>query len=384
MRVLHINSGNMYGGVETFLATLVREAKAAPGMTSAFAVCFEGRHSEELAALGCTPHVLGQVRLSRPHTVIRARRALNSLLRREVYDVVVCHQPWNVVVFGSVVRRARLPVVMWLHMAGDGRHWVERLSRLNQPDLAICNSRFSVERAAEWLGRVPTEYVYYPVRHDDTGVSLSARSRLREELNTAPTDVVIVQVSRFEPWKGHRVLLSALKSLSDVPGWTCWIVGGAQRREEVRYAEELKGIAAMSGIADRVRFTGERRDIPAVLASADVFCQPNTAPEPFGLVFIEAQHAGLPIVTSGVGGVAEIVDSACGMLTRPGDAAAVSSALQRLIVDSDLRARIGLEARRRPERLCHAPRQLRQIQTVLAVAALRQRAATRPVEVDLR
>ena len=94
MRVLHVTSGNMYGGVETFLATLARESALVPEMDSEFAVCFEGRCSQELESLGHRPHLLGRVRLSRPHTLIRARRALTSLLRRTAYDVVVCHQPW--------------------------------------------------------------------------------------------------------------------------------------------------------------------------------------------------------------------------------------------------------------------------------------------------
>ena len=52
LRVLHVHSGNLYGGVETFLATLARDSAAAPRMTSSFALCFEGRLSDELRAHG--------------------------------------------------------------------------------------------------------------------------------------------------------------------------------------------------------------------------------------------------------------------------------------------------------------------------------------------
>ena len=52
------------------------------------------------------------------------------------------------------------------------------------------------------------------------------------------------------------------------------------------------------GIAGRVRFLGERRDVAACMHAADIHCQPNTAPEPFGLVFVEALYAGLPVVTT--------------------------------------------------------------------------------------
>ena len=101
MRVLHVSSGNLYGGVESFLTTLLREAPHAHGMESDFAVCFDGRFSSELAAMGRSPRSLHSPRLSRPLSVFRARRALGAVLKRESYDVVVCHQPWACVVFGS-------------------------------------------------------------------------------------------------------------------------------------------------------------------------------------------------------------------------------------------------------------------------------------------
>jgi glycosyltransferase involved in cell wall biosynthesis len=360
----------MYGGVETFLATLARESTFAPEMHSEFALCFEGRLSGELALLGRTPHVLGRVRLSRPHTLIRARRALKDLLRRESFDVVVCHQPWPCVAFGSVVRQAGFPLVLWVHMASEGRHWLERLARLTRPDLAICNSRFTADCVSRWLRGAHVEQLYCPVSVPSVSSSRSGRSLLRRSLNTAGDHVVIVQVSRLEAWKGQKVLLAALSQLRELPGWTCWIVGGAQRANEIGYLLDLKALASDGGIADRVRFVGERSDVPAVLAAADVFCQPNTSPEPFGLSLVEAMHAGLPVVTSGIGGACEIVDGTCGVLTPPGDVTALSKALRQLIVDRDLAALLGAAARRRPDALCDASRQMLRIHQVLSSVAV--------------
>jgi glycosyltransferase involved in cell wall biosynthesis len=366
MRVLHITSGNMYGGVETFLATLARESPAVPEMESAFAVCFEGRCSQELAVLGHVPHVLGQVRLSRPLTLLRARRALAALLRRTRYDIVVCHQPWTYVVFGSVARRAKRPVALWVHMAGEGRHWLERLARRVRPDLAICNSQFSASQLSRWLTDAHVEQVYYPVSASVSSIAERERSAIRRAAHTSDSDVVIVQVSRLEPWKGQHVLLEALTELRSLSGWSCWIVGGAQRSLEVTYRQQLEAIARDGGIADRVRFLGQRADVPALLAAADVFCQPNIAPEPFGLSLVEGLQAGLPVVTSGVGGACEIVDVSCGMLTPPGDKTAVADALKQLVIDRELRAGLGAAARRRPAVLCDASRQMRRIHQVLS------------------
>src|SRR5262249_41106227 len=93
LRVLHCSSGNLYGGVETLLVTLAQQA--APGVRPEFALCFEGRASAELRAVGADVHWLAPVRFSRPWTVWRARRALRRLLAARPFDVVVCHGPWT-------------------------------------------------------------------------------------------------------------------------------------------------------------------------------------------------------------------------------------------------------------------------------------------------
>jgi glycosyltransferase involved in cell wall biosynthesis len=310
---------------------------------------------------------VGHVRVSRPHTLVRARRALAKLLADASFDVVVCHQPWTYVVFGGVARRAGLPVVLWVHMASDGTHWLERLERSARPDLAICNSRFTAAETARWLPGV-IEHVYCPVTAPHSNQQ-PGRSAVRRSLKTGERDVVIVQVSRLEPWKGQHVLLDALARLRDIPTWTCWIVGGTQRPSEAIYQQQLERVADAGSIAHRVRFLGERHDVPALLAAADLFCQPNTSAEPFGLSLVEAFHAGLPVITSNIGGACEIVDASCGLLTPPGDVLAVAAAVERLVEDAALRSRLGDAARHRPEILCDPPRQMRRIYDVLSSVA---------------
>ncbi len=366
MRVLHITSGNMYGGVEVFLATLVREASAAPGMEPDVAVCFEGRFSAELASMGRAPHVLPSPKLSRPHTVLEARHALRDLLQRESYDVVACHQPWACVMFASVIRRAGFPVVMWVHMAGDGKHWLERLCRFSRPDLAVCNSRFTAESTSAWLPRTVIDHAYCPVSTSKASLSAEERCVVRRSLQTPTDDVVVVQVSRLEAFKGQYLLLEALATLRDLPRWTCWIVGGAQRSIELEYLQRLQAMARDFRIADRIRFTGERGDVNHLLRAADVYCQPNTEPEGFGLSFIEAMGAGLPVVTSGIGGAREVVNELCGMLVRPGDVKALSQAIRRLVLDARVRERLADEARTRASELCDPVQQMRRIQALLS------------------
>src|SRR5207245_4312560 len=156
----------------------------------------------------------------------------------------------------------------------------------------------------------------------------------------------------MEAWKGHRFLLETLGKLPAVPQWICWIVGGAQRAEEVVYERNLRATAAEMGFSERVRFLGQRTDVAQLLAAADIYCQPNLAAEPFGIVFIEAMQAGLPVVTTAAGGPLEIIDDSCGLLVAPNDGCSLAAGLTRLIKDGVERRRLGAAGVRRAARLC--------------------------------
>jgi glycosyltransferase involved in cell wall biosynthesis len=366
MRVLHIDAGKPYGGIETMLVTLARHRRLCPLMEPEFAVCFEDRLSHELAAIGVPVHVLGPVRFRRPLTIWRARKGLEDLLRRRRFDAIVCHGSAQQATFGPVVRAAGAPAVFWMHTLATG-HWLDRWARLTPPDFAICNSDFTRQTLADIFPRVPADVVYCPVAPEG-GLSECQRITLRDELGTPHDATVIIQVGRMEPLKGHRVHLEALAMLRDVPNWMCWQVGGAQRGREREYVEELKASAKKLGVAQKVRFLGQRRDCPALLRAADIYCQPNTEGDSFGIAFVEALYAGLPVVTSAIGGAVEIVNESCGFLAPPGDAKALSEILRRLMQDAALRERLGLAGPARAASICEPARLIPRLHQVVGDA----------------
>jgi glycosyltransferase involved in cell wall biosynthesis len=364
MRVLHIDAGKLYGGVETLLVTLARYRHLCPETEPEFAVCFDGRLSEELAANGVPVHMLGEVRIRRPISMWRARQRLSKLLSERGFDAVVCHMAWPQAIFGPVARSAGVPEVFWMHDAAR-RHWLERWAGRVRPDLVICNSSFTASTLPNIYPGLPAKVIHCPVGAPDAGDV----SGVRAEFDTSREAVVIIQTSRMEEWKGHTLHLKALANLRDIPNWVCWIVGGAQRPSEVRYLEKLKLMVAEAGIAERVRFIGQRSDVARLLAAADLFCQPNTGPEPFGIAFIEALYAGLPVVTSAIGGAREIVDDTCGMLVKEGDVAALSAALRNLMRDPDTRARLGAHGPARARALCDPAQQMQRLALTLSTVA---------------
>jgi glycosyltransferase involved in cell wall biosynthesis len=366
MRVLHVSAGNLHGGVETLLVTLARSRALCPELEPEFALCFEGRAADEIAAAGTPLHLLGAVRVRRPLGVLRARRILKELIARRRFDAVICHSPWVQAIFGPAVRAAGAPLVFWLHDAAAGRHWVERWAAMAPPDLAICNSRFTAASLCALYPNAPAEVLYCPVAAQPAGAQPgSERAAARAELDTAPDATVVIQVSRMEQWKGHRLHLKALARLAGVPGWICWIVGDAQRPHEGQYFDALHADAGALGVAHRVRFVGRRNDVGRLLASADIYCQPNTGPEPFGIAFIEALYAGLPVATTALGGALEIINESCGILVAPDDPAALAAVLSRLMSGRELRARLGAAGPARAAELCDPGRQLNRLARAL-------------------
>src|SRR5688572_5162264 len=238
MRLLHVYSGNLYGGIEAILVSLARYRDLCPGVVQEFALCFDGRLSRELEALGGRVHRIGEVRVSRPRTMLRARRELTKLLDAGRFDRVICHAPWSHGLFGGVVRRADVPLALWVHDAAAGRHWTERWAKRTRPDLAICNSHYTSGLLPSLYADVPIAVIYAPV---DGSAPLSPveRNAVRAECRTPGEAVVIIQASRMEAWKGHAVTLEALARLRGHPGWIWWIVGGAQRQEETAYLAAL-------------------------------------------------------------------------------------------------------------------------------------------------
>jgi glycosyltransferase involved in cell wall biosynthesis len=358
LRVLHIHSGNLYGGVETFLTTLARFSDLAPAMTMSVALTSDGRIAGELRGARVPVAILGETRMSRPFTVWRARRALASLLPSARPDVIVCHQPWPLAMFGPVAKRHSIPVVLWMHMVAS-RLVLDRIAWRVKPETVVCNSRFTASTLPKSDARV--EVAYCPIDISSLGgVPRTPRTN---------RDIVIVQVSRMEPLKGHTVLLDALGQLRGLAGWTCWLAGGAQRAREEQYMQSLRARAAALGIADRVTFLGDRSDVPRLLTESDIYCQPNVEPEGFGISLIEALSARLPVVTSAIGGAKEIVDDTCGVLVAPRDANTLASVLSTLVENRGHRERLGANGPDRARALCDPALQVPRIAEILQTAA---------------
>jgi glycosyltransferase involved in cell wall biosynthesis len=355
MRILHLHSGNLYGGVETVLRTMARRRADVPDLQQDFAVCCEGRIAAELREAGAVPHVLGPVHASQPLSIFRARKRIADLCRATHFDATVVHSPWSLALLAPAACR---PLILCQHDLAGAGHWTERWSRRTRPNLIIANSDFTAATVPPVYPGVPVVRVRPPVELASRRDSAVHRNRVRGQFQTRPGATVILQASRFETWKGHHLLLDALAALRSRPGWVLWIAGAAQRPSEVLLRDQLYERVCELGIENRVVFLGHSTDMASVMQASDIYCQPNTAPEPFGLAFIEALHAGLPIVSTAIGGANEILHPGRGVLVEP-RADVVAAALMGLMASPKLRRRLGEAGPLHARTLCDPRTQMR-------------------------
>ena len=152
---------------------------------------------------------------------------------------------------------------------------------------------------------------------------------------------VVGMLALLTPWKGHRVLLEAAARL---PAVRVELAGGQFPGDEA-YVAELRARARAADLAGRVRFLGAV-DALATMAGWDVFVSASTSPEAGPLGVLEAMSLGLPVVVSDLGGAPEYVGDG-GVAVPAGDAAALASAIDRLLGDATARRHLGERARAR-------------------------------------
>ncbi|MCW5802413.1 MAG: glycosyltransferase [Deltaproteobacteria bacterium] len=165
-------------------------------------------------------------------------------------------------------------------------------------------------------------------------------ARVRAELGARPDDVLVGSVGRLVEQKDYPTQLRALALAVPRARRLRMVVAGAGPLDG-----ELRALAAELGIADRLRWLGERRDVGTVLRALDAFVIASKF-EPFGVAVLEAMAARLPIVATEVNELPEILDHGrAGVLVPAEQPEALADALVTIAADPDLRARLGRRAR---------------------------------------
>jgi glycosyltransferase involved in cell wall biosynthesis len=353
--------GERAGGAENMLWTFLRHVDRS--RIEPTVVFFQhGPFEHEVNGLGMRTAVLPSGRLRQLGRTIGVVRALRAVLRSEEPDLILNWSAKTQLYAASAAAAAGVAdrVVWWQHNVPNG-HWLDRLATALPARAVGCCSRRSKQAQERLRPRRPS-FVVHP------GIEASPRNEservaLRAELGLPDDRSVVGIVGRLQPWKGqHRLLAVIARLREDGHAVHGLIVGGKALGLSPEYEPYLHRLADEFGISDSVTFTGQVPDGAKYMAAMDVFVNASIR-EPFGIVLLEAMAAGLPTVAYDSGGPREIIEPGrSGLLVAERTEQALAAAIETLLVDPELRRRLGEAARERVEREFTAERMTRDIE----------------------
>ncbi|MFM7063940.1 MAG: glycosyltransferase family 4 protein [Actinomycetes bacterium] len=336
------------GGIQYYVERLVDGLVAAGDRVVVYASSYAGAAEWDAA---------------RPYTVVRAATPTmlpTPVVTARVLALVKEHRP-DVLVFGAAVPLGLMgPVVRARHGVPyvAFTHGLEvssvRLPAGGLPLRAVGSRAAAVTYVSHWcrdllepaFGAGPVHQLLPPAVDPEVfhaGVDGSPVRR-RYGLDAVP---LVVCVSRLVERKGQDTVIEAFAEVRRrVPDAHLLVVGDGPHRSA------LEAQAARSGHADRVVFTGSVPDdeLAAHYAAGDVFAMPcrerkgGLEVEAFGIVFIQAEAVGVPVVAGNIGGVPDaLVDGRTGLLVDPTDTGQVAEALALLLSDPARAAALGAE-----------------------------------------
>jgi D-inositol-3-phosphate glycosyltransferase len=275
----------------------------------------------------------------------------------EPYDLVHSHY-WLSGQIGLVVRERRgIPLVHSMHTMGRVKNLNLAVGDRAEPRARIL-AESEIARLADWLvantahelDELVALYGADPQRVDVVHPGVNhrvfvpgGRSAARQQLGIGAEQRLVLFAGRLQPHKGPDIVIEALAQL---PGDVRLVVVGGPSGAGLDHPEALADLALRLGVADRVSFLPPvaQTQLADWYAAADVVCVPSHS-ESFGLVALEAQACGTPVVAAAVGGLTTaVVDGVTGLLVNGHRPADYARALRTLLDDAALRGAMGAKA----------------------------------------
>lgn len=332
LKILHLDPEKGWGGGERQVVGLL-DYLARRGHASHLLCRPDGPLAGAARKIGVVTHPLALANDLDVRPAPRVRR----LIREEGYDVVHFH-----------TKRAHA-LAAWLGGAAPGRVRVVT-RRMDYPVRRGWHDRYLYNRAVDGViaisGPIAALLAEGGVAREKIRVIPSGVDTARFEHIPPPggdrAPLVIGAVAALEERKGHRFLLEAAAELKRQGHRLRYRIAGDGAEKE-----RLKKAAENLSISNDVEFLGFVSDVPAFLASIDIFVLPSLF-EGLGVAALEAMAAARPVVASRVGGLAEVVeDGKTGALVPPGDAAALARAIARLAAGKERLGALGGNGRAR-------------------------------------
>jgi glycosyltransferase involved in cell wall biosynthesis len=356
--------GEQRGGAELALLHFLRGVPVA--QRDALRICFleAGAMVETVRTLGYAVELIPAGRLRQPLAYLRTLGALIEWMRVNRLQVVLSWLSKAHFYAGPAAWWAGVRAAWWQH--GLPTRWGLELAVTQLPadGILACSRASALAQRRVPGNRLEPVVIHPPVDLD----SLRHRGvpAVTREVLALPCDAPVIGiVARLQRWKGVHLLIEAASRLRpEYPSLQVLVVGGAHALEP-DYTAELEQLCRRLDMQSRVRFLGQRDDVPDCIAIMDVVVNASDG-EPFGMVLAEAMALGKPVVAPRGEGPLEIVTHGVdGLLFTPRSVEGLADALRGYLMDPALRIRMGEAARQRAQTL-GVPRFVAELSLTLA------------------
>ncbi len=335
------------GGVERTVLEMTEAIVAAGGR--ALIATKGGRLESELIALGGEIFHM-DVKSRNPLIMQLNTGKLRKLINAESVDLVHARSrapAWSAM---AAAHAANVPFVTTYHGAYSGTSGLKKKynSVMAQGDIVIANSNWIAAHVAE-VHEVPADKIVTIPRgvdlasFDPTSVSPARIRAMRASWGLEGDDrLTLFLPGRLTDWKGQRVAIDALASLSpeEQSKMVLILAGDAQGR--LNYVAELEDAIDAVHTRDTVRMVDHVEDMPAAYLASDIVLAPSKRPEAFGRVAAEASAMCKAVIVADHGGGREtVIEGVTGTRVTPGDAQALAAAI-RALKDIGPHARAGM------------------------------------------
>ncbi|MDN5843406.1 MAG: glycosyltransferase family 4 protein [Alcaligenaceae bacterium] len=333
LRILHSEAATGFGGQERYIFRMMCVMRES-GHHMEAACQPDSRLAKHLQAEGFTVHTLY---MRGPVNYVKGLARMSRILARGRFDVVNSHSRRDTLLLGMAARLAGVPLIV------RTRHLAKKIGSLLSyswvPNRVITPSNF-VRDMVIAKGVAPSHVGIVPPAFDFPDPMPAPV--LRTELGLSEGALIVGSVGVLRTEKGFAELIEAMAPIiRRHPQVHLVIVGGGHPGEE-----NLRTLVVEKHLSDNVHLLGARSDVPALLPDFDVFAL-ATHTESAGMVFVEAGAAGIPVVGTRVGGVPEMLhEGETGLLVPLFDIPALTEAIESLLMDPDLRHRMGRAGRK--------------------------------------
>lgn len=346
--VAHLLHTVAYGGPETIIINWLRAENRE--LFDVHLICFADKNGSEkpfveaAEAAGLSIHFIPW---NRGKPIIQSARKLSAYIRENRIDILHCYNTYAEFV-GVVTKHmtgVRLLTTKWMWGKLDWKRAVlQKMERaiLPQFDRVTAQSEFAAGLTPRSGGsRKQVEVLISGLEQPLYLYTKEERLAERRMLGASSDNLVFLHLARFWPEKAHNVLLRSFRLVVDHEDHArLWLAGVGP------LLEPTKRLVCELSLEKHVRFIGFCSDLSKLLPLVDAQIHSSNM-EGIPLALCSGLSAGLPVASTSVGGIPEIIeDGVTGLLVPPGDPEQLASAAISLVRDGDLRNRLGSAAKR--------------------------------------